>query len=253
MRQTTRILLLHKLTSRGATRPTALLERLCKIVPDLGLRFGTLAEALLDPGTVALTVDDGYAELLEIEPWLRGQGIIPTIFLPTGYLGKTNSWDHPFAAARKHLSAAEVQELAERGFNFGSHTHTHADLTALSTDAVERELRDSTGYLRHLLGTPPEYFAYPFGRYDARAASIAAALGYSCAFLATPGGSNAFAIGRIPLGSWDTALTMRAKLQHSWLTPIENFKCQVISAFSHLTPAVKGLSKKRRTPIPKAE
>ncbi|MFH2057248.1 MAG: polysaccharide deacetylase family protein [bacterium] len=249
MLQPTRILLLHTLRKKGRCEPTRVLQLLCETVAELGLRLGRLSEALTNSEIVALTIDDGYAEIVDVAPWLAEQGILPTVFLPTAFLGRINSWDHPLARQRRHLSPAEVRQLVGEGFDFGTHSHTHADFSYLNGQEVERELRVSSEILADLTGDTATYLAYPFGRYDPRAASIAAALGYTQAFLSAPGGHSAFALGRTPIWSWDTALTLRAKLQYNWLTPIEHLKAQAISAFSYLTPAIKRLSKRQKAPI----
>lgn len=238
MVQPTRIVVLHSLTDRGGG-PSARLRLLTESVQEAELSFGTLSEALTEPGKVALTLDDGYDDLAQLQPWLAEQGITPTVFLPTAYLGKPNSWDHFLTRRRIHLSVEQVRELAAAGVEFGSHSHTHADLTALDSDRITEELLRSGEIIQELTGGFPRALAYPFGKHDTRAMKIAQHLGYKVAFLSSPGGNHQYAHGRTPIFKWDTPLTLRAKLTSNWLTPIENLKCQIVTAFSHLTPALR--------------
>ena len=239
-----RILVVHQLTRQRGERsePATVLKLLAELVPQLGLTFGSLTAALEHPSIVALTVDDGYADLVDIQPWLTGQGIVPTVFLPTAFLGKENTWDHPLTGKKRHLSKEQVIELVAAGVEFGTHTHTHADLTSLGITEQREELQRSAAIIEELTGRQAEYLAYRFGKHDRQAAQLAAELGLKCAFLSAPGGTTPFAFGRMPIWNWDNRLTLEAKLSTTWLTPIEKLKSQIISCFSHLTPALKSFS-----------
>jgi peptidoglycan/xylan/chitin deacetylase (PgdA/CDA1 family) len=68
------------------------------------------------------------------------------------------------------------------GITFGSHGHTHRDLTLLPSEECERELRDSRVALEGVLGAPVRLLAYPFGRHNAAVRQAAHRAGYSHAF-----------------------------------------------------------------------
>jgi peptidoglycan/xylan/chitin deacetylase (PgdA/CDA1 family) len=68
-----------------------------------------------------------------------------------------------------------VSEMSEAGMTIGSHTRSHALLTAEDTDRVREEVFQSRDALQSRLGIVPRHFAYPDGRFDRRTAKIVAA------------------------------------------------------------------------------
>lgn len=56
-----------------------------------------------------------------------------------------------------------VRETASRGHLIANHTHTHPNLFWLSPDAIKDELKQCTGVIEEILGTPPKWFRPPYG------------------------------------------------------------------------------------------
>jgi peptidoglycan/xylan/chitin deacetylase (PgdA/CDA1 family) len=130
---------------------------------------------------VLITFDDGYRDVLgEAAPVLRRLHMHATAFVITG---RISGPDPSF------LTWGELRRLRRDGFDIGSHTVTHRDLTALTPPELEHELTASRRILERRLGTRAQWFAYPAGRYDARVLDAAAAAGYVLAFT-TRGGSE---------------------------------------------------------------
>jgi peptidoglycan/xylan/chitin deacetylase (PgdA/CDA1 family) len=215
------------------------LQALVETVEQVGLRFGTVATAMNDPQVVALTVDDGYADTAAVWPYLRGRGIPLTVFVPTAFIGADNSWDHWFAPKLQHLSARQITELAQDGVDFGSHSDSHTDLTAMTRAEVDRELQESQQILQELTGKSPRYLAYPFGKTNQQVIVAARAAGFSQAFTSVPFGSSSFSRGRTPCNWLDNSVSLKAKLSNNFLCGAENLKSTVLSSFSHLTPLVQ--------------
>jgi peptidoglycan/xylan/chitin deacetylase (PgdA/CDA1 family) len=67
-----------------------------------------------------------------------------------------------------------VKEMSEGGLTIGSHTRSHALLTAEDDDGVLEEVRHSRDVLRDRLGVVPRHFAYPDGRFNLRTAKAVA-------------------------------------------------------------------------------
>jgi peptidoglycan/xylan/chitin deacetylase (PgdA/CDA1 family) len=118
--------------------------------------------------TVVLTFDDGYADFYtHAAPILRKHQLPATVFLPTGYLGRSNAWPGQPAWVKEEplLNWGQVKELAQAGIHFGSHTVRHPDLTTLSPEQVERELAESKHEIEQRAGRPVETFCYPYGKW----------------------------------------------------------------------------------------
>ncbi len=67
------------------------------------------------------------------------------------------------AEERSVLSWREVQEMADAGFEIGSHTLDHPVLSRLAPDEAERQVVASRRLIEERLGRPVRYFAYPNG------------------------------------------------------------------------------------------
>jgi peptidoglycan/xylan/chitin deacetylase (PgdA/CDA1 family) len=111
--------------------------------------------------------------------------------------------DAPAQSGRELLDWADLARLARAGIGIESHGATHAILTGLPDEAVERDLRSAReqllarGHGRHGL------LAYPSGGHDARVRGIAEKVGHRSAFTTEPGlhttSSEPLALPRIGL------------------------------------------------------
>lgn len=109
------------------------------------------------------------------------------------------------------LSAEEVLRLAEGGLvEVGSHTVTHAVLSALSIEEQRAEVKGSKITLEKLLGHPVTSFAYPFGSrsdYSAETVAIVHQAGFQLACSNFPGTawrrSDRFQLPRLLVRDWD--------------------------------------------------
>jgi peptidoglycan/xylan/chitin deacetylase (PgdA/CDA1 family) len=132
---------------------------------------------------VALTFDDGYADnLLNAAPILQEYGFSATCFVVSGQIGSYNAWDAEQLGGRKPLMTADqLKTWIEAGFEVGSHTCTHPDLTTLSPDAIMNELANSRTALLRITGAPISTFCYPFGRHNPDLAWCVGRAGYQFA------------------------------------------------------------------------
>ena len=138
----------------------------------LGLRVsggGREIHFLRQPGAVALTFDDGPHP--DMTPFILNlldrYGMKATFFL----VGKQ-------AAMYPEL----VRQIAERGHEIGSHSHTHIDLCGLDQRSVEQELVKSRAAIRQACGQTVTLFRPPGGNYDDDVRAAAAACGYTTVF-----------------------------------------------------------------------
>lgn len=117
---------------------------------------------------VLITFDDGYASVATHGlPVLERQGFGATVFVVTRRLGLSNTWDQALGyPAIPLMSADEISRWAARGFEFGCHTRTHANLASLSEADIENEVVGSRDDLATIINHLPATFAYPWGSFN---------------------------------------------------------------------------------------
>ena len=138
---------------------------------------------------------------------LAGLGFTATTFLVTDHVGGTNTWDARYTWRRlEHLDWDAVERWRERGggFDFGSHTATHARLTWLDDARAADDLARSRATLVARLGeTAGRAVAYPFGAADQRVERLACAAGYALGFGGVRETGTAMRLPRVPVYMWD--------------------------------------------------
>ncbi|HEY8164277.1 MAG TPA: polysaccharide deacetylase family protein, partial [Gemmatimonadaceae bacterium] len=119
-----------------------------------------------------ITFDDGYASLRDHAlPTITRAGWSATVFVPTALIGNAiRREDRPSAEGLPLMDRREICEWAERGIEFGAHSRTHRDLTALEDSDLDDEVRGSRKELEDATGRAVRAFAYPYGKSDARVA-----------------------------------------------------------------------------------
>lgn len=176
------------------------------------LTLGEFSRALAPDGQVAhgrrflLSFDDGYASLAECAyPVLAEVGFTAVTFLITDYVGRDNSWDMRYTWRRlPHLAWNTIAHWQGCGFEFASHSASHARLTWLSDGNVADELARSRETLIGRLGQGAgRAVAYPFGACDARLERSACAAGYELGFGGVRGNGNRLNLSRVPVYAWD--------------------------------------------------
>lgn len=177
-------------------------------------------------GTAAITFDDGFAGLAEhAGPALARSGLPATVFVVASMFTDGRApvdWvmgEQP--PSPQTLTLAQALEMQEAGIVFGSHSMSHRDLTQLSDEECEAELRVSKELLGDLLGRPCRFHAYPGGRHDARVRTLAERAGYDAAFSLPerrePKGR--FAVPRVGIYPGNGAWTLRVK-DSRWYLPV---------------------------------
>lgn len=154
-------------------------------------RAVTFAEAALAPParrTLAITFDDAFASVKEYAaPILARHGVPATVFAPTAYMdgGSPLAWPGVAhwqqTASSGELAAMDwddLKQLAELGWEIGSHTRTHPRLTQLDDASLTLELEASRADLSERLGRSCRTIAYPYGDVDARVATRTQGAGY---------------------------------------------------------------------------
>jgi peptidoglycan/xylan/chitin deacetylase (PgdA/CDA1 family) len=138
-------------------------------------RLAELAAVRGAAGFAAVTFDDGFADNVTVGlPLLQELGVPATVFVVTSWLGGR----HPETPWASILTPEQVRTLHAAGWEVGSHTRTHADLSALSYEAAREELASSRAELEEIVGDRVDSVAYPWGRVNGETAGAVREAGY---------------------------------------------------------------------------
>jgi peptidoglycan/xylan/chitin deacetylase (PgdA/CDA1 family) len=167
------------------------LDRQLGLLRRRGYEGATFARAVSDPParrTLAVTFDDAYRSVIELAgPILERHGFPGSVYVPTAYAGSERPMSWPGIdnwTGTEHerelvpMSWDELAELANTGWEVGSHTRTHPRLTRLDDGELAAELRDSRAECEDRLGRPCKTIAYPYGDVDERVVEAARGAGY---------------------------------------------------------------------------
>src|SRR5262249_39282754 len=125
---------------------------------------------------VALTFDDGIRTVFtEALPILRKHCVPAHLFLTTNFVGQTNRWptQSPSAPLFDMLGWSQIDALCSAGIRIEAHTANHPDLRGLADDDLRAECDWADDSITQRVGRRPRYFAYPYGRSDARVRAFA--------------------------------------------------------------------------------
>jgi peptidoglycan/xylan/chitin deacetylase (PgdA/CDA1 family) len=123
--------------------------------------------ATLPPRPILITFDDGDHSVYDFAfPIMQKYGFTGTAYLVYYYL------DTP-----GFLRTDQVKHLAASGWEIGSHSLTHGNLTLPGAN-VRAEIVESKERLEEKLGVPVKTIAYPFGALDSAIVDYAYFAGY---------------------------------------------------------------------------
>lgn len=110
-------------------------------------------------GGISINFDDGWQSVYDNAfPVLREKKMTATVFSITNSLKER---------IPQYLNVSQLRKLEEAGWEIGSHTLSHPDLTTLKKEDLIKELRDSKEFLINE-GLWVENLAVPFGFYDSQ-------------------------------------------------------------------------------------
>jgi peptidoglycan/xylan/chitin deacetylase (PgdA/CDA1 family) len=178
--------------------PPVVFDQHMKFLKDNGYRTVTMEDLsnflqyrqALPKKSLMITIDDGYRSAYEVAyPILKRYGFTATLFIYTDYVGvsdKAITWD-------------QLEEMSIDGFQIGSHTISHSDLTMKKEgeseeeylERINKELIDSKQTIDMKLKQDTIAIAFPFGRYDESILSLSEQAGYKLGF-SVGGGGNPF-------------------------------------------------------------
>ena len=176
-----RVLCYHSVRSRVrfAAHMELLAERGYAVISLRQFSEWLSGAALCPASAVLLTFDGGYGNQLE-----NAVPVLDALKFPATFFPISGDLDDPDSA----ITRRDLAALAAVGHTIGCHTHTHPDLTALRSDALEREVIGSKAILEDALGQAIEAFCYPYGARNSAVASAVRRAGFSIAFTIDLGG-----------------------------------------------------------------
>jgi peptidoglycan/xylan/chitin deacetylase (PgdA/CDA1 family) len=180
--------------------PVHIFDQQMKYLKDNGFRVIGLGELLgfleyrntIPKKSVAITIDDGYSSGYEIAyPILKKYGFTATFFVYTDFINTSKNsitWD-------------QLKELKKDGFEIGSHTLSHCDLTKEKEQEkdqeyltrITKEIKNSKRIIDRELGQDTIHFSFPYGMYNQRILRICEQEGYKIAVSVERGGNPFFA------------------------------------------------------------
>jgi peptidoglycan/xylan/chitin deacetylase (PgdA/CDA1 family) len=175
-------------SSELGIRPAVLLKQL-SFLRDRGYEGVTFTQSerlrrlgTLPPRCVVVTFDDGSASTLRALPILREVGFPATVFVVTNFMETQQPlrWSGLATSRteeRTPLRWEDCELLMQEGWEVGSHTVHHPNLTTIAADALEIELAESRATIIRRLGACST-ISYPYGLANEHVADRARQLGY---------------------------------------------------------------------------
>ncbi|MBC8335861.1 MAG: polysaccharide deacetylase family protein [Anaerolineales bacterium] len=168
--------------------------------------------AELPPKPVVISFDDGRLDIYENAfPIMQKYDFQGVFYVLSGGLNDETL-----------VGVDALKEMAAAGWEIGSHSHSHADLSKLNENDSYREVVDSRRSLEKALELPITSFAYPFGAVTDTAGAQVHIAGYQSAvglgYTDHQGPGNLFYLQRRPI-SWDYDLK-RFAIVMGWEGPL---------------------------------
>ncbi len=116
---------------------------------------------------VVITFDDGNVDVYQYAfPIMHEMGFVGTFYIVGNRL-----------QSRYYVTAEQLQEMVNDGWEIGSHSMSHIDLT-LDHSVINYEVAQSRATLEEAIGQPVNTFAYPYGVIDEFVTSKVSEYGY---------------------------------------------------------------------------
>jgi peptidoglycan/xylan/chitin deacetylase (PgdA/CDA1 family) len=179
--------------------PTSVFEQHMKILKEGGYSVISTAELseflafrrAIPRKAVVINLDDGYRSTYDIAyPILKKYGFTATFFIYTAFIG----------ASKNALTWDQLKAMKADGFEVGSHSVTHADLTKKIPGETEKEylarvkqeLLLSKQILDEKLDQNTQYIAFPYGEFNPVVLKLCEETGYRVGFSVKAGGNPFF-------------------------------------------------------------
>lgn len=140
------------------------------LIPTRNIVDSIRSSRPIKPTSVAIHFDDCYRDILTNgAPILSAIGTPACAFINSGFVGTHRAYPHdlekyPFDYEK--LTASDLRQWIELGFELGAHTVNHVDLGKACGEAAEYEIVECGKELEKIVSKRVDWFSYPFGRTD---------------------------------------------------------------------------------------
>lgn len=184
-----------------------------KLITDLNIKCGTIAESFNNSCKLSITFDDGYINTLEnAAPILFEKKIPFTVFVtPKNIINHKNIF----------MTIKNLKELLKiPGAQIGSHGFKHIKLSDCSDNEMKNELINSKKWIEDNIGCEIDTFSFPYGAYNQNVLNELKKTNYKFALSTKFGRVNSmvnnFCLPRIDIWSSDTKDEFKNKIFGKW-------------------------------------
>ena len=184
-----------------------------KLITDLNIKCGTIAESYNNSCQLSITFDDGFVNTLEnAAPILFDKKIPFTVFVtPKNIINHKNIF----------MTIKDLKELLKiPGAKIGSHGFSHVKLSDCSDNEMADELINSKKWLEDNIGCVVDTISYPHGAYNHNTLNKLEKTNYKFALSTKFGRVNSkvnnFCLPRIDVWSNDTIYEFKNKIFGKW-------------------------------------
>ena len=194
-------------------------ENQIKFINKLGFKSFNLNEINnLESKSLIITFDDGYENVHKYGlPILNKYKFKATSFIINNKINHFNDCDslnYKFLKT-KHASNEQISEWISYGFEIGSHTTEHQNLTTLDKESKIKAISDPIFFFKEKFKYDVESFCYPYGKYDDECLDIVKK-NYKYAVTTKKGRYNhkinKYKIPRVPINKNDSKFKIFLKL-----------------------------------------
>ena len=179
---------------------------------------------------VIITFDDAFVDFLEHAYQILAEFNLPvTLFVPTGFVGRSNLWDSQLlnVTPKPIMDVHALRRVCADGLvDLGSHTVDHVRMRRLTQNQMHLQAATSKRWLEDTFGKPVTMFSYPYGQRDDFSdltEKVLSDTGYQAAVTTCWGTRNSrrnlFALRRVHFSNREDLETVRAKIEgwYDWI------------------------------------
>ena len=147
MNHTVPILMYHSISKTNNKLSVSIksFNKQMNLMKKLGYQSINLSEldSVNSKNKFVITFDDGYADFFNnAYPILKKLNYKATIFIVSNFVNDSNKWDlkKNDYIKRMLMDDKQINELIKEGYEIGSHTLDHLDLTSINDSEIEKQI-----------------------------------------------------------------------------------------------------------------